>query len=373
MPERYIGLISGTSLDAVDAVLLEIDADKAPRITGTHAEAPPADLRVDLLTATAGATPLSLQQLGELHQRTGAWFADAANHLMTHAGLAPTAVRAIGSHGQTLCHAPDAHFPFSCQLGDPSLIAMRTGLTTVADFRQADMAAGGQGAPMVPAFHHAVFASDNETRCIVNIGGIANITVLPAGGAGNRVTGFDTGPGNALLDAWVAQHLGQYQDTDAAWAVSGEIDSELLARLRADAYFQLPPPKSTGRESFHLEWLQHQLETLTHTPTPADVQRTLVELTAGTIGDAITAHASATDRVLLCGGGAHNPLLRERLAAHLPDRPVTNTCDYGIEVDWVEAAAFAWLAMRTLRRLPGNLPSVTGARNTVVLGGIYDP
>lgn len=373
MAERYIGLMSGTSLDAVDAVLLECDTSGRARITHTHAETPDPALRADLLAVATDTRNITLRQLGELHQRTGLWFAEAANKLITAAGAEPAAIRAIGSHGQTLLHAPEAPFPFSWQCGDASVIAARCGIPTVADFRAADIAAGGQGAPLVPAFHHAVFASAEESRCIVNIGGIANITVLPATGSRDAVTGFDTGPGNALLDSWAEQHLGQPLDTDARWAASGAIDPALLERLNSDAYFRQSPPKSTGRETFNLAWLTRQLDALEHDVAPADVQRTLAELTATSIADAIAEHAPGTGRILVCGGGAHNPLIRERLATHLPDAVLTDTGAHGIDVDWVEAAAFAWLAMRTLNGRPGNLPAVTGARKPVVLGGIYRP
>lgn len=374
MTDRYIGLMSGTSLDAVDAVVLETDSDsRAAQITHTGHLAPPPDLRETLLAATTGADTVSLHMLGQLHRRVGVWFADASNALLADANLAAADIRAIGSHGQTLHHAPGADHPFSWQLGDPSVIAARTGVTTIADFRQADIATGGQGAPLVPAFHQAVFSDPTETRCIVNIGGIANITVLPAQSKRDQVIGFDTGPGNALLDEWIGKHLNQRQDTDARWAVGGHGDAELLALLQADPYFRRPPPKSTGRERFNLSWLNQKLEALAVVPDPVDVQRTLVELTATTIANSIRAHASNAQRVLLCGGGAHNPLLRSRLAALLPECPLGDTGDHGIHGDWVEAAAFAWLAMRTLHGLPGNLPAVTGARREVVLGGIYDP
>lgn len=373
MTERYIGLMSGTSLDAIDAVLLECDAAGTPRITHTHTEAPESDLRSALLTVATDTGNVSLRQLGELHQQTGAWFALAANNLMAAAQVAPTDIRAVGSHGQTLLHAPEARFPFSWQCGDANVIAARSGITTVADFRQADIVAGGQGAPLVPAFHSAVFAHGNESRCIVNIGGIANITALPAIGTGEPIIGFDTGPGNALLDSWTQQHLGAPQDTDAHWAAGGAIDSKLLEQLKADAYFRQPPPKSTGRETFNLSWLRGELTALGHAVAPVDVQRTLVELTAVTIADAVAGHAPGADRVILCGGGAHNPLLRQRLSTHLPGHTLEDTGEHGIHVDWVEAAAFAWLAMRTLHGQSGNLPSVTGAHKAVVLGAIHDP
>lgn len=373
MADHYIGLISGTSLDAADAVLLEHSASGHIRLTHTHGEAPNPDLRSALLAVAAEPGNATLWQLAELHQRTGLWFAEAANKLMAAAGVEAAAIRAIGSHGQTLLHAPEAACPFSWQCGDANVIAAQTGIRTVADFRQADIAAGGQGAPLVPAFHQALFARADEARCIVNIGGIANITALPGAGTGAVTTGFDTGPGNCLLDGWAERHLGRPLDADAHWATSGAIDTGLLERLKSDAYFRQSPPKSTGRETFNLAWLTRQLEALEHRVAPANVQRTLIELTAATIADAISEHAPGTERILLCGGGAHNPLIRQRLSAHLPGAVVADTSEHGIHVDWVEAAAFAWLGMRTLNELPGNLPAVTGARRPVVLGGIYRP
>lgn len=373
MTQRYIGLMSGTSLDAVDAVLLEVHQDNVMRITHRHSKQPPSELRSSLLALTTGEESVSLPQVGDIHQRTGIWFAEAVNELMTHAQLEAKDVRAIGSHGQTLWHAPDTAFPFSWQCGDANTIAARSGICTVSDFRQADIAVGGQGAPLVPAFHHAAFSSETERRCIVNIGGIANISLLPALHTNEPVIGFDTGPGNALLDAWSDRHTGQPQDTNAYWATSGTIDQTLLTLLTADAYFQKAPPKSTGRETFNLPWLNQYLTKLPYQPAAVDVQRTLVELTAVTIAEAIQNQAPETKRIILCGGGAHNPLLRHRISAHLTNASVTNTREYGIHEDWVEAAAFAWLAQRSLEKQAGNIPTVTGAAKPVVLGSVHDP
>lgn len=363
-------------MDAVDAALLDLAQPDAPRILATHAEPPEAGLRADLLALSQDVTGVSLAKLGEMDQRVGHWFADAALHLLEHSGTAAEAVRGIGSHGQTVHHAPDAPYPFSMQLGDPSLIAARTGIVTVADLRGGDIAAGGQGAPMVPAFHHRVFADAAENRAVLNLGGIANLTLLPAApddDRGERVLGFDTGPGNALLDTWATEHLDEPQDTDGRWAATGRVHEGLLNLMLQDPYFQKTPPKSTGREYFHLAWLRGQLASLEQPPNPADVQRTLCELTALSVATALDEHGPGGERVLLCGGGARNPVLRKRLAALLAPRPIADTADYGIPGDWVEAAALAWLAMRTLNGLPGNLPSVTGARAAVVLGGIYAP
>lgn len=371
----YVGLISGTSMDAVDAALLDLSRPDEPRILATHAEPPDPGLRADLLDLSQGVAGVSLVKFGELDQRVGHWFADAALALLERSGTEPVSVRGIGSHGQTVHHAPGGPYPFSMQLGDPSLIAARTGIATVADFRGGDIAAGGQGAPLVPAFHHRIFRHPDEPRVIVNMGGIANLTLLPAATEGDhdKVHGFDTGPGNALLDAWTMEHLGEPQDTGGRWAASGSVHEDLLSLLLQEPYFQKPPPKSTGREYFHLAWLRDRLGNLGEVPAAADVQRTLCELTARTVATALEEHGIGGERVLVCGGGAHNPLLLRRLEELLAPRPVAATDDYGVPADWVEAAAFAWLAMRTMEGLPGNLPSVTGARRAVVLGGIYDP
>ncbi|MEJ7747594.1 MAG: anhydro-N-acetylmuramic acid kinase, partial [Luteimonas sp.] len=271
-----------------------------------------------------------------------------------------------GSHGQTVRHRPDAQHPFTWQLGDGNVIAERTGITTVADFRRRDVAAGGHGAPLMPAFHAAMLHSPDEDRAVLNLGGIANFTLLPRVG---DVRGFDTGPANALLDAWCAQHSGQAFDAGGAFAASGRIDESLLARLLDNPWFALPPPKSTGREQFHLRWVQAQLGDARI--GAADVQATLLELSAATVADALRATQSSTRRVLVCGGGVHNPLLLERIGARLPGVIVESTAAHGLDPDFVEAMGFAWLARETLAGRPGNLPSVTGATGSRVLGAVY--
>lgn len=370
MAELYIGLISGTSMDGVDAALVDLSDTSQPRALATHGQPLEDVLRDELLSLAQGQAGVALGKLGELDQRMGLLFAEAANTLLEKAGVAAEEVRAIGSHGQTLFHAPNAPYPFSNQIGDPNLIAARTGITTVADFRRRDMAVGGQGAPLVPAFHHALFASEQESRCIVNIGGIANITLLPAHDA-SAVSGFDTGPGNALLDAWIRAHLGEPFDRNGRWASQGDVDEGLLQTLMRDPFFHRSPPKSTGREYFNITWLRGQLAAFSRPPVPAVVQRTLCELTARAIAMALAGSGPGNERVLLCGGGAHNPVLRDALEQALAPRPVEDTTAYGLDVDNVEACAFAWLAMRTVNGLSGNLPAVTGAQDPVILGGIY--
>jgi anhydro-N-acetylmuramic acid kinase len=278
------------------------------------------------------------------------------------------AVKAIGSHGLTVRHQASGAYPFSLQIGDPNRIAHITGITTVADFRRRDVAAGGQGAPLVPVFHAAAFRSAEENRVVLNLGGIANITVLPADPA-SPVIGFDAGPGNGLLDFWMQRHKGQNYDTGGAWAARGRVIPDLLRALRDEPYFSLPPPKSTGKELFNPSWLGGKIRDFAATE-PVDVQATLAELTALSVAEAIGQYASETRRLLVCGGGTHNADLLGRLRL-LVGCPVESTEKFGIAPDWVEAMAFAWLARQTLLGQPGNLMEVTGANTPVVLGGIY--
>lgn len=362
----YIGLMSGTSVDAVDATLVEIHG-RAIHLHTACARPIPAELRATVLGLRSQGAGV-LDTLLDLDVTLARLFAAAAQDLLTTAGVTPAAVHAIGSHGQTLYHRPTGVYPTTLQVGDPNIIAEITGITTVADFRRRDMAVGGQGAPLVPAFHHAVFHDPHEDRVVLNLGGIANITLLPMTGA---VRGFDTGPGNGLMDAWIQRHQGKACDMDGTWAASGEVDVSLLATLCADPYLALPPPKSTGREHYHLDWLDALLASGGTLPLPGNVQATLCEFTAVTVARAIVQHLGAVTRVLVCGGGAHNPVLMARLRAHLAPRQVVTTAEYGLAPDWVEAAAFAWLAHQTLAGQAGNLPTVTGAHRAVVLGGVY--
>lgn len=358
----YIGLMTGTSMDAVDTVALDTTS---LHVVACHSVPLPPELRGELLGVSAN-TPLA--QVMALDARVADALAAAVSALMDTAGLDSTAIRAVGSHGQTIWHAPDAAPPGTLQIGDPNRLAQQTGFTVVADFRRRDIAAGGQGAPLAPAFHQAFFAEPNEDRVVVNIGGMANITCLPARAQPGRETGFDTGPGNALMDDWCRRHRGTAYDADGAWAATGTVAAGLLNRLLEAPYFQRTPPKSTGRDTFNLDWLEtFGLGTL----DPADVQATLAELTARTIADGVRASLPGARRVLVCGGGARNSHLMNRLQDELAACSVTPTDAFGLPSQWVEAAGFAWLAAATLAGRPGNTPAVTGARMPVPLGGIY--
>jgi anhydro-N-acetylmuramic acid kinase len=373
----YLGLISGTSADGIDAALVRFGADAGPRgcglVAGRTFAWDPA-LRNRLLAIGQGGALDSLDEYGSLDVRIGEAFAGAALALLDEAGATTGEVRAIGSHGQTLRHRPhgadqDGRHPFTLQLGDGHVIAERTGITTVADFRRRDLAAGGHGAPLLPALHAALLSDPAEQRAVLNLGGIANLTLLPAAAeaCAARVRGFDTGPANALLDAWCERHTGQPFDEGGRFAATGTVDPALLSRLLAEHWFAQPPPKSSGREQFHLAWLAPRLRD----EAPADVQATLLELTVASVVDALLATQPDTARVLACGGGVHNPLLMRRLAARLPGVVLESTAAHGLDPDHVEAMGFAWLARQTLAGLPGNLPSVTGARGPRILGCVH--
>lgn len=366
MPELFLGLMSGTSVDGIDAALVDLGAAQ-PRLVGAHEHAWPESLRQRIL-ATRALPDDRLDRLDTLDEAIAGVFAEAVQCLLQQAQVAATDVRAIGSHGQTIRHRPEATPPFSLQLGAPARLAALTGIPVVADLRRADIEAGGQGAPLAPAFHQHVFRQRGRCRIVANIGGIANITVLP-GDPDGVVTGFDTGPGNTLMDAWCRQQWGQAYDCDGQYASQGRLDAPLLARLRNDAYFALPPPKSTGFERFNLAWLEARLEA---SPQPCDVLRTLCELTASTLVDAANRAAPQWEEMFVCGGGVHHPLLMQRLRA-LSGKPVASTAALGIDPDQVEAMTFAWLAQQHLEGRPANLPSVTGARHKVVLGRRFDP
>ncbi|HEX4985583.1 MAG TPA: anhydro-N-acetylmuramic acid kinase [Burkholderiales bacterium] len=356
----YIGLMSGTSLDGVDAVLLEFTGDRH-RQAGQAFVGFDASLRRRLLALhEAGRDEIHLAALAG--NDLSRLYATAVKRLLEGTRTSPRRVQAIGCHGQTIRHRPDAGY--TTQIGNGALLAELTGITVVCDFRSRDVAAGGEGAPLVPAFHKAAFSRAGIHRVIVNIGGIANLTDLGPG----RVRGFDTGPGNMLMDAWVRRHKGKSFDANGKWAAGGTCNPPLLRSLLSDPYFSRRPPKSTGRELFGIAWLEKRLSAAT---APRDVQATLLELTARTIGSAVTSFCKGATEVYVCGGGASNPALMSRIAAALPRCAVDSTMALGIHPDWVEACAFAWLGRQALLLRAGNLPEATGARGPRVLGAIY--
>jgi anhydro-N-acetylmuramic acid kinase len=360
----YLGLISGTSADGIDVAAVELlDGDVRLRAGRTYGW--PAELRAQILRVSQHQPQLSLDEFGELETAVADAFAGAALQLLSDFDIARSDVRAVGSHGQTLRHRPHGPRPFTLQIGDPSRIAERTGCTVVADFRRRDVAAGGQGAPLVPAFHQAVFSHPEEARAVLNIGGIANLSLLGSG----PVLGFDCGPGNGLMDAWCLRHRGLEFDAGGAFAAQGRVDPTLLARLLEDDYLQQPPPKSSGRDRYHLEWLAPMLNG--PAISAADVQATLLEFTATSIADAVRRWQPACRRLLVCGGGVHNGVLMGQLGARLPEIAVESTAAHGVDPDFVEAMTFAWLARETLAGRPGNLHQATGAAGPRVLGGIY--
>lgn len=358
--------MSGTSADAIDAALVLLDG-KDCRVLQAIQLPLPQQVRQKILSLFTSGND-EIDHMGALDRELGGLFADAVLQLLQTTGYSASDITAIGSHGQTIRHRPRLNngFGFTLQIGDPNTIAEITGITTVADFRRRDIVAGGQGAPLVPAFHQAIFANAQRSRVVLNVGGIANITILPFEGL---VRGYDTGPGNGLLDAWISHCKGETIDRDGAWAAEGTVIPDLYAQLYAHPYFALPAPKSTGREEFSLAWL---LEVLQAFPAIAqqNVQATLLELTARSVAAQINDLTDVAD-VLVCGGGSKNGMLMKRLHELLPQCSIHTTDEFGIPVEYVEAAAFAWLAMRTLNHLAGNITTVTGAEREVILGGIY--
>lgn len=357
----YLGVMSGTSLDGFDIALIE-QTDSC-RLIASHYLLMPSDLHQELL-ALCSSGPDELARAAMAEQRWVQLVAQGIQTLLSEQQLPASAIRAIGSHGQTIRHEPARGF--SIQIGNPALLAELTGISVVSDFRRRDIAAGGQGAPLVPAFHQAVFATD-KLCAVLNIGGFSNLSLLEPG---QEVHGFDCGPGNVLLDAWIDQQQGQRFDRDGAWAASGQVQPALLQALLGDGFFRTQGPKSTGRELFNLHWLEQHLARLPDY-SAADVQATLLELTAQSIVTALTAAQQQTDILLVCGGGAHNGALMRRLQELLPAAQVSSTDSHGVPADWVEAMAFAWLAHCCLEGIPANRPSVTGARGLRVLGAIY--
>ncbi len=360
-PQLYIGLMSGTSLDGIDGVLFDAHA---LAVSG-HVHAPfPHALRDELLALNAPGD-------NELHRAALAAnaiarsYADVVSQLLEATGTTRQQVRAIGAHGQTVRHRPDGFDGYTTQLLNGALLAEQAHIDVICDLRSRDVAAGGQGAPLVPAFHRAVFGADGQDAAALNLGGISNLSLLFADG---RTGGFDCGPANCLMDGWIARHRGLAFDADGAWAATGQVLPELLAALLAEPWFALPPPKSTGRDLFHLRWLDARL-----TPGLAteDVQATLLELSARCVADALQAQMPEARTLIACGGGALNGALMRRLAALMPNATVQSSTERGLPVDQVEAAAFAWLAQRFVERLPGNLPTVTGAAGLRVLGALH--
>lgn len=360
----FLGLMSGTSMDAIDAVLVDFDASPL-RIVAASATPFDAALKRRITAVLESPASVALDELGQIDVALAASFAQAALALLRDAKVGAGSVAAIGSHGQTLRHRPDLWPPFTWQIGDPNTLTEMTGITVVADFRRRDVAAGGQGAPLLPVFHDQVFRSDNEDRVIANLGGIANVTILRRD---TTVTGFDTGPANRLLDAWISLHLGKDFDASGAWAGTGRCDDTLLQQLLDEPYLALSPPKSTGRELFNLPWLQNKLGLFAR--RPQDVQATLQQFTAATVAAAVRQYAPGA-ALYVCGGGAHNAALLAAIARLIaPDR-VASTATLGLDPDYVEAVAFAWFARRTLEGLTSSAASVTGARGARILGGVY--
>lgn len=363
-PDYYIGLLSGTSLDSIDVAIIDLGGKKFQLIDSLSYPIP--DLLRQQLIALCQPGQNEIDRMGEADRALGKVFADATNALLSQCKIPKQAIQAIGCHGQTIRHRPQLQHPFTLQIGDPNTIAYETGITTVADFRRKDIAAGGQGAPLASAFHQAAFASDQHNRAIINIGGMANITYL---GSNGDNLGFDTGPGNILMDNWINKCQQKDYDDNGEWAASGSVDPALLSQLMAHAYFQQDLPKSTGREDFNLSWLEEITASLTL--SRQDIQATLLELTAQTISNEIKKLPAAANEIYICGGGAFNRHLMLRLEALVHPKLIANTAQLGIAASWVEAATFAWLAKQTITRQHANLVNATGARETVVLGAVY--
>jgi len=373
--KKFIGLMSGTSADSIDAVLVNLSSNNI-EVLLTHSIQLNSDMREQINSLTVLGSD-EIHRLSQLDRSLGLLFAQAANELLhLSKSLSGTVdILAIGSHGQTIRHCPPDSMPnskqgYSLQVGDPNIIAELTGITTIANFRDRDMILGGQGAPLVPGFHKTFFEKIGSVRAIINIGGIANITLLPGDGLDSSVLGYDTGPGNGLMDRWTKLNIGKNYDENGAWAAQGTVIEALLISLMEAPYLTVSPPKSTGPELFNISWLKEHLEKLS-IYKPEDVQATLLEFTALTISQAISDHKIKVNEVFLCGGGAYNVNLVGRLKELIAPTMVSSTSMLGIAPEWVEAAAFAWLAKQTIEGLPGNIPSVTGAKKASILGAIY--
>ncbi|MCW8931316.1 MAG: anhydro-N-acetylmuramic acid kinase [Gammaproteobacteria bacterium] len=374
--DYFIGLMSGTSLDGVDTVICSIQSSNEFSLVDAKTYPIPKQLKGDLLALSQKQDSDELNSYAKLDVQMGHLFSDCCLRILKKNHLKTEQISAIGSHGQTLRHYPDSQYPTTLQIGDPNIIAQNTGVTTIADFRRRDMAAGGQGAPLVPPFHRALFGTKNQTanRVILNIGGISNITFLPEQSTTvdyNSVLGYDTGPGNGLMDDWCIRHFDCAYDISGQLASKGHVDKNFLSQLLDDPFFSQKHPKSTGREYFSYQWIEKQLKQYDQKINDIDILASLLELTVQSIFNEIKELKPQVDEILVCGGGAHNTLLMRRLQETMPQINVSSTEHFGLHPDWVEASAFAWLAHQTLNGLTSNLPSVTGARKEVILGAIW--
>lgn len=369
MPEYFIGLMSGTSVDAIDAVLMDFSQSNT-HIVSSHSQTISAQLRNDINALIA--TKQLPKEYKEIDIQFAASSCVAATKLLNQTSVDASQVVAIGSHGQTVFHDPKGIPPVSIQIGNPQVIADTTGIVTIGNLRQADIDAGGQGAPLACKYHAEVLQSTKEERVVLNLGGIANVTKLPKA-KNEPIIGFDTGPANTLMDAWIQKHLNKPFDKDGSWAQSGTINLSLLEKMLEDNYFSQLPPKSTGREHFNLEWIQHQLDGHGSSISIEDVQATLLALTTHSIADSIETWCPNTEKILLCGGGSENKFLVQHLEIILKGKTIQHTSDYNAPATWMEAMAFAWLARLHLEDTPGNIPSVTGADKPVTLGMRFNP
>ena len=358
----YLGLMSGTSMDAVDTALVDF-SETGLQLIAYEQHDIPATLQQQIREFQSSA---SVSLTTELDVILGELYADVINGFLASLDISPSSVAAIGCHGQTVLHLPADNHPRTLQIGDANIIAHRTTITTVADFRRMDIAAGGEGAPLAPAFHAWYFGTADQ-KCILNIGGMANLSVLGQG----TTLGFDCGPGNALLDDWIRSNQGESFDRDGEWALSGKTSMALLNAMLSYDYFDKPPPKSTGKDEFNLDWLKMMCNRAGESLSPEDVQATLMRLSSATIADAVNKHAGACKEVIVCGGGYHNLALMGQLQEALPNIPVLGSDKHGIDPDAMEAVAFAWLARQRMERRAGNLPAVTGASEAVILGAVY--
>jgi len=359
----YIGQMSGTSLDGIDTAIIKI-VDGKCSLVENHSLKWPHEIEQRLRHLAEQGD--SLDEMLQLDQICAQYFSQAVLHCLSKTHLKLHDIQAIGCHGQTVRHSPNSEPAYTLQIGNPNTIAEMTGITTINDFRSRDIAAGGQGAPLAPAFHEALFRQPDKNRVVLNIGGIANISIL----TDTELTGYDTGPGNRLLDDWIRHCKKLSYDTNGNFAASGKVNRDLLKMMLKDPFFELPAPKSTGSDYFNLKWLQRHLRDYSNEPVE-NIQATLTSLTATSISDQIKLAAIPCDEVLVCGGGVHNQFLMELIRQQLPNPEITSTLTYGIDPDWVEAMAFAWLAHQTMSGLPGNAAGVTGARGKRICGGIY--